>query len=180
MVAIAPAVPSFAALAAARTLCAVKTLAVAFATAVLRVAVRPEAAVYELRADVSLDTAVAKRLDAEVTALLAVDVAVAKVVWAARDETSAADRVASKAELAVLVTARRDAAVDAAVDVDVTAAVFVDACVLTFVVVYWPSPPVVATCAWALSTKAVVAAAATPVKRTIFLFNILQFLNYAI
>jgi hypothetical protein len=52
--------------------------------------------------------------------------------------------------------------------------------VLTRVVVYWPSPPVGATCAWALSTKAVVAAAATPVKRTIFLFNILQFLNYAI
>jgi hypothetical protein len=113
MAAIVAEVPVFAALAAAKSFCAVKTLAVAFATVVLRVAVRPAAAVYDDVADVSLDTAVDKRVDAEVTALLAVDVAVAKVVWAARAVTSAADRVASKAELAVLVTARRDAAVDA-------------------------------------------------------------------
>ena len=128
-------VPVFAALADARSFCAVKTLAAAFTTAVLRVAVRPEAAVYELVADVSLDTAVDKRVDAEVTPLLAVDVAVAKVVWASRAVSSAADRVASKAELAVLVTARRDAAVAAVAAVAVTADTFVDACVLTLVVV---------------------------------------------
>jgi hypothetical protein len=147
---------------------------------VLSAAVAPVAAVFEAVADVCLDTATAKRLDAEATVLVAVDVAVAKVVCAARAEVSATDRVASKVELAVLVTARRDADVAAVVDVEVTAAALADAAVLTFVVVYSVSPPLGAVCACALSTKADVAAAATPVKRTIFLFNILQFLNYAI
>ena len=101
----------------------------------LNAAVPPVAAVYEDVADVCLDTATAKRLDAEATVLDAVDVAVAKVVWAAKAVASATDRVASKVELAVLVTARRDAAVDAVAAVVVTAAVFVDACVLTLVVV---------------------------------------------
>jgi hypothetical protein len=124
--------------------------------------------------------ATTKRLDVEVTVLAAVVTAVANTDWFAKAVASAVDNVASKAVFAAVLRARTDAAVDAAVEVAVTAETFVDACVLTFVVVYWPSPPVVATCAWALSTKAVVAAAATPVKRTIFLFNILQFLNYAI
>lgn len=128
-------VPVFAALAVASKLAFVKTSAAADEAAVLRPVVKPEDVVYELKADVSLDTAVAKRVDAEVTPLLAVAVAVAKVVWACRAVSSAADRVASKAELAVLVTARRDAAVDAVAAVVVTAAVFVDACVLTLVVV---------------------------------------------
>jgi hypothetical protein len=112
---------------------------------------------------------------------VAVEVAVDKVVWAARAVVSATDRVASKVELAVLAKVSCDAAVAAEAAVAVTADAFVDAAVLTFEVVYSVSPPLGAVaCAWALSAKAVVAAAATPVKRTIFLFNILQFLNYAI
>jgi hypothetical protein len=112
--------------------------------------------------------------------LFAVDTAVDSTDWFAKAVASAVDNVASKAVFAAELRARTDADVDAVAAVAVTADAFVDACVLTFVVIYCVSPPVVATCAWALSTKAVVAAAATPVKRTIFLFNILQFLNYAI
>jgi hypothetical protein len=120
-------VPVFAALAVASRPCFVKTSAAAVEAVVLSAAVAPVAAVYEDVADVCLDTAVAKRVDAEVTPLLAVAVAVAKVVWAARACASATDRVANKAELAVLVTARRDAAVDAAAAVVEIAATVLEA-----------------------------------------------------
>lgn len=93
----------------------------------LKPAVKPEAVVKELVADVCLETAVDKRVDAEATVLVAVDVAVAKVVCAARAWISATDRVASKVELAVLVTARRDAAVEAAAAVVEIAATVLDA-----------------------------------------------------
>jgi hypothetical protein len=140
-------------------------------------------AVAEFADDKAVDCVVdatTKRLEATVVAEFAVVTAVANTDWFAKAVASAVDNVASKAVFAAELRARTDADVDAVAAVAVTADALVDACVLTFVVVYCVSPPVVATCAWALSTKAVVAAAATPVKRTIFLFNILQFLNYAI
>jgi hypothetical protein len=140
-------------------------------------------AVAEFADDKAVDCVVdatTKRLDDAVTVLVAVVTAVDSTDWFAKAVASAVDSVASKAVFAAELRARTDADVDAVAAVVDTAATFVDACVLTRVVVYCVSPPVVATCACALSTKAVVAAAATPVKRTIFLFNILQFLNYAI
>ena len=144
---------------------------------------RPEvSAVAELADDKAVDCAVdatTNRLDVEVTVLVAVVTAVANTDWFAKAVASAVDNVASNAVFAAVFLARVDAAVEAAVAVAVTAETFVDVCVLTLAVVYCFSPPS-ATCAWALSTKAVAATAATPVKRTIFLFNILQFLNYAI
>jgi hypothetical protein len=145
---------------------------------------RPEvAAAAVLAAEKAVDCVVdatTKVLEAKVTVVDVVVTAVANTDWFAKAVASAVDKVASKAVFAAELRARTDADVDAVAAVAVTADAFVDACVLTFVVVYCVSPPVVATCAWALSAKAVVAAAATPVKRTIFLFNILQFLNYAI
>jgi len=125
--------------------------------------------------------AATKRLDVAVTVLFAVDTAVDSTDWFAKAVASAVDNVASKAVFAAELRARTDADVDAAAAVVDTVATFVDAAVLTFEVVYSVSPPLPeVACACALSAKAVVAAAATPVKRTIFLFNILQFLNYAI
>jgi len=137
---------------------------------------RPEvSAVAEFADDKAVDwvvEATTKRLEATVVVEFAVVTAVANTDWFAKAVASAVDNVASKAVFAAELRARTDAAVDAAVEVAVTAEAVVEAVVLTRAVVYCVSPPVVATCAWALSTKAVVAAAATPVKRTIFLFNI--------
>lgn len=75
-----PEVPVLAAFAVASRPCFVTTSAAADEAVVLNPAVRPDAVVYEVVAEVWRDTAVASKVEAETTELLAVDVAVAKVV----------------------------------------------------------------------------------------------------
>jgi hypothetical protein len=107
-------------------------------------------AVAEFADDKAVDCAVdatAKRLEAAEVAVVAVEAAVASTDWFAKAVASAVDNVASKAVFAAELRARTDAAVEAVADVAVTADTFVEACVLTRVVVYCVSPPVGETCA---------------------------------